>query len=441
MTNDEKQMQLAVNHALSEMQIARSRMAMVSGGMGGGDEKRPKAWQEYGFPMAVTNQMLYSMWERNGVAFGAVAKVIGNCWKSPPAVIEGGEEDDDRKETPFDKEVSKLAKSLRMWSVFKEADKRRLACRYCALVLRFADNKSMDQGVEKGVKKLVQILPVWSLNIKVKQYVTDSNNERYGLPAMWTYTEELDNGFKREVDVHPDRVFVLGDYTGDSPGFLTPAYNSLVSLEKVEGGSGESFLKNAARQLSINYDKSIDPVELAKMYGVEPDGFKNALDEAAKKLNMGNDSMMATLGATVTPLVSTVPDPTLTYDVNLQTVASALDIPTKILVGQQQGDRASTEDREYFNARCQSRRNDIGDEVAEFMQFIADRGVIKLPSEITIVWDDLNESTPSAKLDNAKKMADANGAASVPGEEVFTRDEIRAAAGYMAFEQVTPAGE
>ena len=282
---------------------------------------------------------------------------------------------------------------------------------------------------------------MWALNIKVKQYVTDLTNERYGLPAMWTYTEELDNGFNREVDVHPDRVFVLGDYSGDSPGFLTPAYNSLVSLEKVEGGSGESFLKNAARQLSINYDKSIDPTELAKMYGVQPDAFKNALDEAAKKLNMGNDSMMATLGATVTPLVSTVPDPTLTYDVNLQTVASALDIPTKILVGQQQGDRASTEDREYFNARCQSRRNDIGDEVAEFMQFIADRGVIKLPEEITVVWDDLNESTPSAKLDNAKKMADANSAASVPGEELFTRDEIRAAAGYMAFDQVTPAGE
>jgi hypothetical protein len=31
-----------------------------------------------------------------------------------------------------------------------------------------------------------------------------------------------------------------------------------VSLEKVEGGSGESFLKNAARLNAINFEKEID---------------------------------------------------------------------------------------------------------------------------------------------------------------------------------------
>ena len=214
-----------------------------------------------------------------------------------------------------------------------------------------------------------------------------------------------------------------------------------MSLEKVEGGSGESFLKNAARQLSINYDKSIDPAELSKLYGVDPDAFKNKLNETARELNMGNDSMLATLGATVTPLVSTVPDPTLTYDVNLQTVASALDIPTKILVGQQQGDRASIEDREYFNARCQSRRGDLSMDIADFVEFIAARGVIKLPSEISVIWDDLNESGPSAKLANAKIMADINASAGVPGEEPFTANEVRTAAGYMAANNSPTLGE
>jgi hypothetical protein len=66
---------------------------------------------------------------------------------------------------------------------------------------------------------------------------------------MWQYAERLPNGSSRRVNIHPDRVFILGDYSDDAIGFLEPAYNAFVSLEKVEGGSGESFLKNAARQL------------------------------------------------------------------------------------------------------------------------------------------------------------------------------------------------
>lgn len=434
-------MQLAVNHAISDMQLRRQRLGLINGGAGGGDEKRPKAWMEYGFPANITLPMLYTMWQRNGVAFGAVAKIVGNCWKTPPTVIEGGDEDDDRKETAFDREVSLLFKKLRIWSVFKEADTRRLACQYSVLVLRFADNLPPSQPVGKERKQLVQVMPVWAVNIKPKTYDTDRSSPTYSQPVMWQYTEILDNGSEQQVDIHPDRLFIIGDYSGAATGFLTPAYNSLVSLEKVEGGSGESFLKNAARQLSINYDKSIDPAELSKLYGVDPDAFKNALNETARELNMGNDSMLATLGATVTPLVSTVPDPTLTYDVNLQTVASALDIPTKILVGQQQGDRASIEDREYFNARCQSRRGDLSMDIADFVEFIAARGVIKLPSEISVIWDDLNESGPSAKLANAKIMADINASAGVPGEEPFTANEVRTAAGYLAANNSPTLGE
>lgn len=82
-------MQLAVNHAISDMQLRRQRLGLINGGAGGGDEKRPKAWMEYGFPANITLPMLYTMWQRNGVAFGAVAKIVGNCWKTPPTVIEG----------------------------------------------------------------------------------------------------------------------------------------------------------------------------------------------------------------------------------------------------------------------------------------------------------------------------------------------------------------
>ena len=44
---------------------------------------------------------------------------------------------------------------------------------------------------------------------------------------------------------HPDQVVITQN---DAIGFLEPAYNAFVSLEKVEGGSGESFLKTPQNQ-------------------------------------------------------------------------------------------------------------------------------------------------------------------------------------------------
>ncbi|MCP6524873.1 DUF1073 domain-containing protein, partial [Klebsiella pneumoniae] len=89
----------------------------------------------------------------------------------------------------------------------------------------------------------------------VSEWDTGLNSKTYGQPKMWQYAERLPNGSSRRVNIHPDRVFILGDYSDDAIGFLEPAYNAFVSLEKVEGGSGESFLKNAARQLNVNFEK------------------------------------------------------------------------------------------------------------------------------------------------------------------------------------------
>src|SRR5690606_3952292 len=111
------------------------------------------------------------------------------------------------------------------------------------------------------------------------------------------------------------------------------------------------------------------------------------------ELNRGNDVVMPTQGATVTPLVTAVADPGPTYDVNLQTVSAALDIPSRVLVGNQQGERASTEDQRYFNARCQSRRKDLSFEIEDFVDHLARIGVLKPASEKTVMWDDLNEQT------------------------------------------------
>lgn len=430
-------LQLAVNHALQEQALSRARMGLLNPMGMGLDDKRAAAWCEYGFKQNLDFHDFYKLYRRNGLAAGAVNKLAGTCWKTNPWVIEGDEEDESKKESAWEKSATKVL-TAKLWRRFREADGRRLVGRYAGLVLRIKDNGKWHEPVKGGGKALEELVPVWAASLKPK-WDTNLNSATYGKPIMWNYMERGTNGQPgNNINIHPDRIFILGDYSDDAIGFLEPVYNNFVSLEKVEGGSGESFLKNAARQLNINYDKEIDFKNLAAMYGVSVSDLMEKMNEAAVEMNRANDVLLNTQGATVTPLVSTVPDPKPTYDVNLQTISAGLDIPSRVLVGNQHGERASTEDLKFFYARCQSRRMDLSFEIEELVDHLIRIGVLNATGEKTVMWDDLTEQTSSEKLDNAAKMATINQTALATGEEVFDSNEMRVAAGFDPKDRETP---
>lgn len=430
-------LQLAVNHAVNDLRMARARMGLLNPGGFGLDQKRNAAWCEYGFPSDITYDMLFGLYKRGGIAHGAVDKLAGLCWKSAPEVIEGGEDDRSKDETQWERANSQIL-TPSLWRHFADADRRRLVGRYAGLILRVRDSQDWSQPVKGGTKTIAGVIVAWAGALTVGEWDSDMRSETYGQPKMWKYKETTINGQPgRDVHIHPDRVFVLGDYSADAIGFLEPAYNSFVSLEKVEGGSGESFLKNAARQLGINFDKEANLRDIAAAYGVSFDEFHKKFNEAARDLNQGNDTLLITQGASVAPLVSQVPDPQPTYNVNLQTACAAMDIPSRILIGNQSGERASTEDQRYFNARCQSRRNnELSFEIHAFVEHLIRIGVIKPTAEFSVIWDDLNESTSTEKLTSAKTMSDINAASLAMGVEVFDANEIRVSAGFEPREEV-----
>lgn len=79
---------LAVNHALNDVRLARARAMLINPGMGL-DAKREIAWCEYGFKDDLTFDDLHKLYRRGGIAYGAVNKLVSNCWKTNPQVIEG----------------------------------------------------------------------------------------------------------------------------------------------------------------------------------------------------------------------------------------------------------------------------------------------------------------------------------------------------------------
>lgn len=433
-----KNLTLAVNHALNDARLARARMGLLAPTMGL-DNKRGSAWCEYGFPEQITYDNLYSLYRRGGIAHGAVEKLIGKCWQTNPEIIEGDDADESEEETAWERKTKQVFNN-RFWRSFADADRRRLVGRYSGILLHIRDNQDWNQPVTRG-RGLDKITVAWAGSLTVGDWDTGLNSKTYGQPKMWQYAERLPNGSSRRVSIHPDRVFILGDYSDDAIGFLEPAYNAFVSLEKVEGGSGESFLKNAARQLNVNFEKEIDFNNLASLYGVSIDELQEKFNEVAGEMNRGNDVLMTTQGATVTPLVTAVADPSATYDVNLQTAAAGVDIPTRILVGNQQAERSSTEDQKYFNARCQSRRVDLSFEIEDFCDKLIDLRIIDPVSVKTVIWDDLNEQSGEEKLANAKLMSEINQSMLGGGENpAFSREEIRTASGYENDDE-EPLGE
>ena len=427
------QMQLAVNHAINDLRIARARMGLLNPGMGL-DAKRGAAWCEYGWKSDLGFEDFYNLYRRGGTAHGIVEKIIGAVWKSAPWIIEGDDQDNDEKETPWEVSTKKVL-SKRIWRWWMEADRRRLVGRYAGLLIHFRDSQKWDQPVERAAD-IAQLTPVWASSLKPIKFDEDEQSETFGQPKMWQYTESaVGQRVGRQIDVHPDRVFVLGDWTTDAVGFLEPAFNAFTSLEKIEGGSGESYLKNAARQLSISFDKDVNLGNLAAMYGVKLDELHKKFNDAARDINMGNDALLINQGATVTPLVASVPDPSKPYEVNMQTIAAATNTPVKIIVGMQTGERASSEDQKDFNARNQSRRGDRSFEIEDFVRHLIRVKAIKAVSEFTVMWDDLTEPTQADKLANAKSMSEINSAALATGEVVFEASEIREAAGYDALDE------
>jgi hypothetical protein len=439
--NAEKQMQLAVNAAVDQyrLEIKRQQM-MVNPGFAGGsmtpglDAKRGQSWCEFGWKAHLDFIDFYKLYSRGGISAGAVNKLAGRCWSTNPWLVEGDKDDKDMDVTPWEESLKPVLRQGRLWRAFAEADKRRLVGRYSGIILRVRDSRPLNMPVMRG-RGLKELIVAWAGSLYPVKYVTDMAAENYGDVAMWRYKEpSLGGQPARDVDVHPDRVFILGDWRADAIGFLEPVFNNFVNLEKTEGGSGESILKNSNRSIHVNFDGTVDLRNVAAMYGVDLNGLQQKFNDVAREVNQGNDILFVTQGAQATPMVANVPNPQPIYDINLQSVSAGVDIPSKILVGNQTGERASTEDEAYMNRRCQGRRvNELNYEIQDFFEKLVDLRIIDAApnGEFVVEWDDLNEPTTSEKLDNAAKMSKINAEATAGGmgTEIFSREQILGAVG------------
>jgi hypothetical protein len=418
----------------SDLETIRARQSLMAGM--GIDNKRPAAWTEYGYPQTVGFEQLRAAYERSGAGQGAVHRLLDKCWQSMPRIKQPKAD----KETPWEAKLSAALKKINGFGKLRDFDRRNMVGRYAGLIYRVRDGKPVREPMDTAVE-LVDILPVYEDQLRVTAWDSDLNSENFGKPTMWQYRMRRPDGVDRQgapdkwEDIHPSRVQILaegsvGDFFDGVP-LLLAGFNALVDLEKIAGGSGESFLKNSSRALVFQYDPAASPQALQSQDGNAGKTVREIHEEQTQALNRSIDKAIVLQGAEAKTLQTAVADPEPSFRVAANLFSASVQIPFTVMFGQQTGRLASDEDKTDFNNRAASRRtNTLTPALTEFVQRMQAAGIFEA-GEFEIEWPPLDAPGDGDKLALSKSMAEVNELDfKAGGDGVFDGNEIRKAAGY-----------
>ena len=392
--------------------------------------------QDYGWPEHPTFNDFYNLYKRNGLARAVVQRPVQKTWQSFPWLLERQEP---HEETTDERRIRQALDRLSFWQKLSQADEKSRVGEYGALILRIADSKNFDQpvqGVTGGLDALVELIPVYEEQLQVSEWDTDQQSTTYGQPLMYQFNEsavESDPGKSRSFLVHPDRVHIWSDTGGvHGESALEACLNALLDYEKVRGAGGAGFWKNAKAAPIFTADEGGVIATSAQANGMTVPEFLDEFDKQTDEYNRGFDtSLLLQAMKAQFPNIS-LPDPTPFLLGYIQEAASTIPIPTKILIGSQSGERASTEDANEWAETIKSRQEqETKPNAMRLIRKLMDFRIFPR-HDYYLDFGDITESSMEEKVARAEKMANINKALMGTGEVAFTADEIRESMGYEA---------
>jgi len=430
----------ALQVAINSNMLERQRLSFAGKGL---DQKHDRIWTELGYKHNICAADYRFAYERHPAAHAAVHRVLEKCWEKFPEIIQDGM--DDKEETQWEKDTNKLM--CHVYPFLKDADRRNLVNRYSCLLIQFADGKAWSEPV--GVlntkdKAIVKYIPAWEEDMRVTEWYQDVQDPKYGEPKMWAYNPQrtLDENTDGEpmdtIDIHPDRVLVLAEGAMDGSIYsgiplLRAGFNMLIDMQKSGGGSAEGFLKNASRQIHINYNgDKVTPQQLAQFAGVPVDELMDAINDGIVDLNEAIDACLVTMQGEAQVLSVTPADPKETWEVAANSFCASIRLPFTIVFGQQTGRLASDEDQtDYANMASQRRVGFLDHVIRCLIKKLQGFGIVGAIDEFDIEWPELIEPSPSDKATLFSTLATANKAVfDSVGQSALTINEMRIAAGF-----------
>lgn len=381
----------------------RQHIAQLLGKSFGG---KRDLYDVFGYQKQLRAEDFYALYRRGGIAKRIIKAYPQATWRDMPDVKDEGDETD--KENTFSEAFRELYEENQLSNYFERADRLASLGQFGVLMLGFQDGKSVAEPLEKGDYPLIYAMPYSERSVTINSWDRNTNSPRYGLPETYTIQTSTDSFGKQtkgmSKNVHHTRVIHISEMLDEDEvygiPFLEAIFNHLKDLEKVVGGSAEMFWLAAYKGLALIADKDATLED--------PDKVKEQIEEYQHELRR----FMTLQGMNIHELGGNTADPKGNVDVIIDLISGTTGIPKRILMGNEAGELASSQDETNWNARVDERRNTFAGPmiVKPFVDKMIFTGNLPEPKgKISIEWDEADALSEKeiADIDNIRaKTAD-----------------------------------
>jgi hypothetical protein len=168
--------------AFASQLVGRAQLAYQMGFQYDGDRDIYKA---LGYPVKLEYNDFLGKYTRHEIAKAVIKRPVNATWQGKLELVESDQPED----TIFEETWEKLNRKLKLKTVLSRLDKLTGIGRYGVLVLGLDDVSNTDgflKPVKKGVRKLMYVKPFGEKSAKITRFVSDPQDERYGLPLEYT---------------------------------------------------------------------------------------------------------------------------------------------------------------------------------------------------------------------------------------------------------------
>lgn len=401
--------EVAVNNAETIEQSLYRRRLILGAGQGFGGEVNTNASnrdyaQQFGYPPHIDKYMYQRMYDRNPIAHRVVQLYPLECWQQTPTIYDS----DAPAESEFEKKVNALFSRHNVWGMLRRADILSGIGNFGIILMGVGDGKKLNEPVEigKDANGKLHTYPLQYVRafphsqVEIASVETDKTNPRYGHPTMYRvqfqpFDIDVEGGFIDFTmqEIHWTRVVHVADNREISEIYGVPrmqlVYNNLLDIEKILGASGEMFYKGAYPGFVVEAsDNTLGTVQLDS-------------ESIRKEIEMYENNFqrwMALKNAHVNALGSQYSDPASHIEVCVNQIAIGMGCPSRILLGSERGELASSQDAVIWKKRLMERQKSyltpflIKPVIMRLIMY----GMLPVPydQDFHVSWPNLSEDTP-----------------------------------------------
>lgn len=388
--------------AMSIMSTALNRLGLRFGTAFGG---KRDYYETFGYERILTFQHCLNKYARQDIARRVIDQPVDGVWTDPPTLWTESEE--------FDAAWGDLVARLQLFSHLATLDKLAGLGKFALLVVGYDDGRDMSTAVsKKDGRKIIYLQPYGEGSVKIKTFDENQASPRFGKPIMYevtpgdssdlSATRLVENGIKRRpFNVHYTRALHVAEGALENALVghprMEPCYNLLDDMQKVVGGSAETFWLTANRGLQIDVDKEIE------MNADDEENLSDEIDE----YEHGIRRIIRTRGVKVNNIGSDVPSPEGHFKILIALISAVSGIPQRMLLGAEAGQLASEQDRAQWAQRMQERIATYAEPqiLLPFIAMNVTAGALPDPGTIDVDWPEAFKLNPLERGQASAQMA------------------------------------